>query len=525
MYIACDGSERCSDFRRVLTHPLSESGSLWIPETLPTEVPWPERDAPLHRFATEAVHAVTGERIDFSAALGGFDVGIEKDGDLVVLDLTRGPTLSFKDVGCSSAAAIYKHLGLKKRGLVATSGDTGSAAAEAFSSAGLPITVLFPIDRVSGFQVKQMVEAKGATVLGVGGDFDACQKYVKHALRGGDDEFLSCNSVSLARLLPQIAYYAKLAANVPGVTVVIPSGNMGNATAAQMAKRMGCNIARVHIACNENDAVARCILKLDETYTPKPTVKTPATAMDVGDASNWPRLAYLDDGDYGATVVTTEEIEDCYYNNMFAVCPHTCVSLVAADKLSSAEEKCCVVMTASARKFLPHSSVPYVPVALKPERVLRSFRNAVLIGLPGVGKSTLAQACGGVDTDAILVEKHGSSLSSLVENRGVDAFLDLESAVVRDTIASTPGVIATGGSAVYRLQPMPGTLIVLLTGSTCVDDQRDESWSARGIVSKQDCNSMQELYAERSPYFQGLADMELDPRRCDAVRILHNILR
>ena len=60
------------------------------------------------------------------------------------------------------------------------------------------------------------VEAKGATVLGVGGDFDACQKYVKHALRGGDDEFLSCNSVSLARLLPQIAYYAKLAANVPG---------------------------------------------------------------------------------------------------------------------------------------------------------------------------------------------------------------------------------------------------------------------------------------------------------------------
>ena len=186
--------------------------------------------------------------------------------------------------------------------LVATSGDTGGAVAAAFDGrAGVEVVVLYPKGRVSPRQEKQLTTWGGnVRAFAVRGDFDDCQRMAKSAL--ADPQFRtrwalsSANSINLGRLLPQMVYYAVASTGYReqyGVEAgfIIPSGNVGNATACLWARQVGMPIREVVLATNENPTLTEYVEGGD--WTPRATVETLATAMDVGNPSNMERIFEL----------------------------------------------------------------------------------------------------------------------------------------------------------------------------------------------------------------------------------------
>lgn len=223
-----------------------------------------------------------------------------------VLELFHGPTAAFKDVGARFLAECLSrlHAGAEKplTILVATSGDTGGAVAAAFHGRpGVEVVVLFPKGRVSPRQEKQLTAWGGnVRAFAVRGDFDDCQRITKAALTDGRFrerwKLSSANSINLGRLLPQMVYYAVASIRYraehgrdPGF--IVPSGNVGNATACLWAQRVGLPIREVVLATNENPTLTEYISGGE--WSPRPTVETLATAMDVGNPSNMERIFEL----------------------------------------------------------------------------------------------------------------------------------------------------------------------------------------------------------------------------------------
>ena len=223
------------------------------------------------------------------------------------LELFHGPTLAFKDVGARFMARMLGHflVGFEKEVnvLVATSGDTGSAAANGFYNvSGINVYVLYPKGLVSDIQEKQFTTlGKNITSLEIDGTFDDCQRLVKSAFN--DKELnqalvlTSANSINVARFLPQAFYYFNAFARLreAGITndlvFSVPSGNFGNLTAGLFAKYLGLPIRRFIAANNENDMVYK-YLKTGH-YKPSESVSTIANAMDVGNPSNFARILEL----------------------------------------------------------------------------------------------------------------------------------------------------------------------------------------------------------------------------------------
>ena len=226
-------------------------------------------------------------------------------GDIHVLELFHGPTIAFKDYAMQFLSRAFDRA-LRSAGkqaviLGATSGDTGSAALEAFQGRGaVDIFILFPDGRVSPVQQRQMtsVDAPGAHAVAVGGDFDDCQAIVKtlfndHGFR--DAVGLSAvNSINWARLMPQIVYYFKAALELgaPDRTVAfsVPTGNFGNVFAGYVAMQMGLPIAKLIIASNRNDILTRFFengAMQRETVTP-----SLSPSMDIQVSSNFERLLF-----------------------------------------------------------------------------------------------------------------------------------------------------------------------------------------------------------------------------------------
>jgi threonine synthase len=223
-----------------------------------------------------------------------------------VLELFHGPTAAFKDVGARFLAGVLS----RARGddprpltiLVATSGDTGGAVAAAFHGRpGVEVAVLFPAGMVSPRQEMQLTTWGGnVRAFAVRGDFDACQRLVKAAMADdalrAERRLSSANSISIGRLLPQMAYYAWAATEwmrrhgaEPGF--IVPTGNLGNAAAAMWARRMGVPIREIVLATNANPAITAFTGGAE--WAPQATVSTLATAMDVGNPSNMERVLHL----------------------------------------------------------------------------------------------------------------------------------------------------------------------------------------------------------------------------------------
>ena len=282
-------------------------GGLFVPVRCPLRAPRPPRGVSLADSALEilapffagdrlesSLPAMAAEAFTFPAPLvplGGHDF---------VIELFHGPTAAFKDFGARFLAACVRRLLPPGHGtrtvLVATSGDTGSAVAAAFHGMrDVRVVLLYPDGRVSPRQAHQLgAFGDNVSALRVSGSFDECQAMVKAAFADpalATLRLTSANSISLGRLLPQLAFHAH-AAWVSGDTLnlVIPTGNLGNAVAAVWARALGAPIGDIVLATNAN----RTLEEFFEggAYRGRPSVPTLANAMDVGDPSNFERLSW-----------------------------------------------------------------------------------------------------------------------------------------------------------------------------------------------------------------------------------------
>jgi len=278
-----------------------------------------------------------------------FPVPVVKVTDRIsVLELFHGPTMAFKDVGARVQARLLHHFtdGTPLTILVATSGDTGSAVAQAFHRVpDSRVVVLYPEGQVSDVQEAQMASlGDNITALAVRGTFDDCQRLVKQAF--ADDDLRShvwltpANSINLGRLLPQVFYYFLLAGadGGQGPVVSVPSGNFGNLTAGLIAKRIGLPIAQFVAATNVNDAVPEYLES--GIYEPRPSIATVANAMDVGAPSNFERVQSLYNSDLMALrqdIVgfayedsqVIAEIGHVYREHGYVLDPHSAIAWLA----------------------------------------------------------------------------------------------------------------------------------------------------------------------------------------------------
>jgi len=238
-----------------------------------------------------------------------FEVPLERvHGRRHLLRLDRGPTASFKDFAARWMGRALGYL-VRSRGsaplviLTATSGDTGSAVAQAFAGVeGISVVVLFPVDEVSDRQRKQMTTVGGnVTTIGVEGKFDDCQAMVKTAFSDPElahIQLSSANSINIGRLLPQSVYYVwawlQLADVAAGETVVfsVPCGNFGDLCGGLLAARAGLPVSRFVVATNANDEVP-IFFETGEYAKLVPSRVCISNAMNVGHPSNLARLVDL----------------------------------------------------------------------------------------------------------------------------------------------------------------------------------------------------------------------------------------
>ncbi len=231
---------------------------------------------------------------------------VQLDSDLFLLELFHGPTLAFKDVAMQLLGRLFARA-LAKRNrnatvIVATSGDTGSAAIAALrGQPNVDVIVLHPNKRVSEVQRRQMTSVLDTNVhnVAVEGTFDDTQNIVKALF--ADSEFAertnltAVNSINFARIVAQCVYYFTAAASLGAgfgrkVNFVVPSGNFGDIFAAEATARMGLPVECLVIATNANDILARTLATGHyETGRAAPTL---SPSMDIQVASNFERALF-----------------------------------------------------------------------------------------------------------------------------------------------------------------------------------------------------------------------------------------
>jgi threonine synthase len=319
-YVSTRGEAAPLDFAEVMLAGLARDGGLYVPETWPTVMNAAIAGfagRPYAEVAVEVIRPFVGASIAESdlarmaqEAYGTFRHPataplVQLNPGLFVLELFHGPTLAFKDLAMQLVARLMDHA-LHQRGerttiVVATSGDTGGAAVEAFRGrAQVDVVVLFPHGRISEVQRRMMTTAPEANVhaVAVEGTFDDCQALVKamfnhHAFR--DRVRLSgVNSINWARIVAQVVYYftaaAALGAPHRKVAFTVPTGNFGDIYAGYVASRMGLPIDRLVVATNVNDILARTFAT--GTYEIRDVVATASPSMDIQVSSNFERLLF-----------------------------------------------------------------------------------------------------------------------------------------------------------------------------------------------------------------------------------------
>jgi threonine synthase len=319
-FISTRGRSPAVDFRTALFEGLAPDGGLYVPASLePRPSASLDSLAIAHFFVGDEIPSQTlssllDEALNFPVPLSSLD------DRLLALELFHGPTFAFKDVGARTMARLMGHF---QQGsdpltvLVATSGDTGSAVAQAFFGIeGTRVVVLFPEGQVSPVQEAQFTTLGGnVRALAVTGTFDDCQRLAKEAFSDAElraqARLTSANSINIGRLIPQTFYFAQSARAHPHAIFSVPSGNFGNLTAGLIAWRLGAPIARFVAATTINDTLPRFLAT--GRYEPRPSTPTLANAMDVGNPSNVERMRWLFHGDLAAmraAVVTSVHTDD-----------------------------------------------------------------------------------------------------------------------------------------------------------------------------------------------------------------------
>jgi threonine synthase len=302
-------------FREAVTRGISSDMGLFMPEEIPLMEPGFFRRLPgmtLPEIACEVSVKYVGEEIPapvlktICEEAFNFPVGLKEISDRkYVLELFHGPTAAFKDFGARFMAQCFRYFsetdGLKTVVLVATSGDTGGAVANSFRGMeGIDVIILYPMGKVSPLQENQMTTlGQNITALEVEGTFDECQSMVKSAFTRlethGRIRLTSANSINIARLIPQsFYYYFAISRTGKGNKIIsVPSGNFGNLTAAVMAWKSNLQVEHFVASTNINNVVP--LYLRTGVYNPGPSIETIASAMDVGNPSNFERMTGIFD--------------------------------------------------------------------------------------------------------------------------------------------------------------------------------------------------------------------------------------
>lgn len=308
------------DFSDILLSGLASDGGLYLPVSWPQVAPetfraW--RALPYADLAAEVIGLYTGDSIAHEAlqkmcrdVYGRFSHKAvaplrEVEDGLFALELFHGPTLAFKDMAMQMLGQMFEHV-LHERDqhvtiVGATSGDTGSAAIEAFRGRKrVSVVILHPRGRTSDVQRRQMTTVREGNVLNIAveGDFDTCQDMVKAMFADAafrDDINLSAvNSINWARIAAQIPYYIRsaLAVGAPDreVSFAVPTGNFGNILAAWAAGEMGLPVRRLCAGSNRNDILTRFLLHNDMSVRAVEPSLSPS--MDIQVSSNFERLLF-----------------------------------------------------------------------------------------------------------------------------------------------------------------------------------------------------------------------------------------
>jgi threonine synthase len=332
-YISTRGQAPVRDFAGVLLAGLADDGGLYVPETWPhfTAADWRAlrglaypalAERVMHPFVGDAIPSATLQALcrDSYAGFGHPAVVplIQLDTGLFVQELFHGPTLAFKDMALQLLGRLFDHVLTTRDARVtivgATSGDTGSAAIEAFAGRDrVDIMVLHPHGRTSEVQRRQMttVQAPNVGNVAIEGTFDDCQDLVKAMFADApfrqEMKLSAVNSINWARIAAQVPYYvaAALALGAPDreVAFSVPTGNFGNIFAAWVARRIGLPVARLIAGSNRNGILARFLASNDMSITEVEPSLSPS--MDIQVSSNFERLLFeLLDRDGAATAAS-----------------------------------------------------------------------------------------------------------------------------------------------------------------------------------------------------------------------------
>lgn len=329
-YISTRGQAPVLSFGEAMLTGLARDGGLYVPETVP--VMTADEIAALAGLSYEEVafrvmRPFTGDTFTEAELKGAIARAYAGFGHAAraplkqlapnhfLLELFHGPTLAFKDFAMQVIGQLFQ-IELAKQGrritiVGATSGDTGSAAIEAFRGLdNVDVFILFPHGRVSEVQRRQMTTPIEGNVhaLAVDGDFDDCQGKLKDMFNDfafRDEVGLAgVNSINFARVLAQIVYFftSAVALGAPHrkVSFTVPTGNFGDIFAGFLAKEMGLPVERLVIATNQNDILDRCLKAGD--YTKHGVTPSISPSMDIEVSSNFERALFWAYGKDGAAI-------------------------------------------------------------------------------------------------------------------------------------------------------------------------------------------------------------------------------
>lgn len=567
---------------------LAPDGELWIPEKIPKL----KKDFLNNiEYLSDTELCIQILELYFSPSLSNdiikkiveksinFEIPLVKlNENNYILELIHGPTQAFKDFGARIMAQIFDYLinsktsseKTKYKVFVATSGDTGGAVANAFSSTNVPVYIFYPKNKISIYQEKQITRyGKNITCLSVEGNFDDCQNIVKKLIsdteiKKNNIKLITANSINISRLIPQIFYYFTCyrdikkiyGKNIDNYKIIfsIPSGNFGNATAAFMSKLMGLPIHKIMIATNINNTLAK-FLK-NGCFDFCKSIETISNAMDVGNPSNLKRIWALCDHDYKlisdyfltdsiTDLDTKKMIKEIFIKYNYLIDPHTAVGLksIYNHKTDNSQKNINITLsTASPYKFknIVEDAINKVITEPPEFKIISKFKSMkltmhdneinilkkiilngviVLIGMPGTGKSTIAKNLSNkynwnvIETDELIINKYNMKLVDIVNMLG-DNFKSIEKETILN-IKNIPSksIISTGGSVVYCNETMNhlsklGTIIHL---DCTVDDLklRINNYLERGIVMKPG-ETISDLYNNRKILYQKYRELSIN---------------
>jgi len=548
-------------------NPISRSGALWLPT--------------FTRFSPtffDNIHKMSFQDISYHISCNilhndidkntlksiihncyNFDIPLKKINDnTFILELFHGPTLTFKDFGARFMSMVLKEtIDINKNIhiIVSTSGDTGSAVADAFKNyKNVFVHILYPKNLISDIQKLQMTTyGDNITAYEVDGNFDDCQKLVKKALTDKDLlrtlTFFPGNSINPIRLIPQTFYYFWAYAQLKkqygidkNIVISVPSGNLGNLSAGLIAYQMGLPISNFIGATNVNDTFTRYIKT--GKYTEKPMIPTISNAMDVSIPNNLQRINSLFDNNikdiqehiksYSVSDLETEKtIISTYKKYDYVIDPHTAVGLNAFQKYSHNDKNKSVgivMSTAHCSKFpniMNKLLIPYKnPDNLnnlhkKSQHIVNipndydkwkkmlikstNKKNISFIGMPGAGKSHIGSKLSEkinwnhIDIDHVIQDNMQDTLSGIIKKHGNEKFKKIEENYVC-FMNDKNTVYSPGGSVVYSKKSMDHlkniSLVIYLDQPFTVIQKRLGDLHKRGVVLKPN-QTLYDLYNER----------------------------